>query len=155
MSGPFRGLLFSRIFGFRKKKKRDFWLSPVFLMHGSSTLICKLYTVIFNCFPHCIVHDRWVNTNQFYCYLMKQILSYYLICYRDNSSLIIPVFKKRLSGGLTLSSYLTGLPIVLSLQVKPSINYQLYTQFLTITVTVYFLLFSPVELNGFLMPLTS
>ena len=83
---------------------------------------------------------------------MKQILSYYLICYHDNSSLIIPVLKKRLSGGVTLSSYLTGLPILLSLQVEPSINYQLYTQFLTITVTVYFLLFSPVEANGFLMP---
>ena len=85
---------------------------------------------------------------------MKQILSYYLICYREKLILDNPP-KKDCLGSVALSSYLTGLPIVLSLQVEPSINYQLYTQFLTITVTVYFLLFSPVELNGFLMPLTS
>ena len=91
MSGPFRGHLFSRIFWFPKKKKNliSDWALCFLCMR---VLHCDL--VIFNCFPHCIVHDRWVNTNQFYCYLMKQILSYYLICDRDNSSLIIPVLKK-------------------------------------------------------------
>ena len=108
------------------------------------TVISQLYTVIFNCFPHCVVHDRWMNTNQFYCYLMKQILSYYWICYRDNSSLIICVKKKKHCLEVWhFPLYLTGLPIVMSLQVEPSINYQLYTQFLTITVTVYFPFIQP------------
>ena len=95
MSGPFRRLLFSRIFGCRKKtKKKTRFLTESCVSYACEfyTVIYQLYTVIFNCFPHRIVHNRWVNTNQFYCYLMKQILSYYLICYRDNSSLIIPVF---------------------------------------------------------------
>ena len=44
----------------------------------------------------------------------------------------------------TICYLITGLPILLSSQVKPSISYQLYPQFLTITVKKYLLLFSPI-----------
>ena len=98
--------------------------------------------MIFNCFPHCFVHDRWVNTNRFYCLLFNEtdfellfnLLPWQLILYN-------PSVKKKTVW--RCDSYLTGLPIVLSLQVEPSINYQLYTQFLTITVTVYFPFIQP------------
>ena len=45
---------------------------------------------------------------------------------------------------LTICYLITGLSNLLSSHVKPSINYQLYPQFLTITVKKYLLLFSPV-----------
>ena len=119
----FRGFLVSE-----KKKKKTRFLTESCVSYACEfyTVIYQFYTVIFKCFPHCIVHDRWVNTNQFYCYLMKQILSYYLIFYRDNSSLIIPVLKKQtvwrcdtflLSDWITYCIELTGravnqLPII-------------------------------------------
>ena len=69
MNGQSGGYMLS-LQGASKKKSVNYNIALCVLC----MVICKSYTVIFNWFPHyiVIVLGVWVNTNQFYCYLITQ-----------------------------------------------------------------------------------